>query len=97
MIQIAENTPHPNATKVFVNWLLGKEGQEVFEKAASQPNLYLPSSQIGREILGMFKAKKVRAVSWIDNEESLKMLRWLAQTDEGKAWAGAIAKAWRGR
>jgi ABC-type Fe3+ transport system substrate-binding protein len=25
--------PHPNAAKVFLNWLLGKEGQTAFAKA----------------------------------------------------------------
>jgi ABC-type Fe3+ transport system substrate-binding protein len=25
-----KNPPHPNAAKVFVNWLLGKDGQEIF-------------------------------------------------------------------
>ena len=30
---IIKNPPHPNATKVFVNWLLGKEGQEIFDRA----------------------------------------------------------------
>ena len=27
--------PHPNATKVFINWLISKEGQEVHGRAAS--------------------------------------------------------------
>ncbi len=27
-----KNAPHPNAAKVFVNWLLSKEGQEVFDR-----------------------------------------------------------------
>ena len=30
---IIKNRPHPNATKVFVNWLLGKDGQEVWTKS----------------------------------------------------------------
>jgi ABC-type Fe3+ transport system substrate-binding protein len=29
---IVKNPPHPNATKVFVNWLLSKEGQELYIK-----------------------------------------------------------------
>ena len=29
-------SPHPNATKVFVNWLLSKEGQEIYGKAMGQ-------------------------------------------------------------
>jgi ABC-type Fe3+ transport system substrate-binding protein len=37
-LAIIKNHPHPNATKVFVNWLLGKEGQEVWTKELSQPS-----------------------------------------------------------
>jgi iron(III) transport system substrate-binding protein len=31
-LTILKNQPHPNATKVFVNWLLGKDGQEIFSR-----------------------------------------------------------------
>jgi ABC-type glycerol-3-phosphate transport system substrate-binding protein len=31
-LAIVKNPPHPNATKVFVNWLLGKEGQEIYSR-----------------------------------------------------------------
>ncbi len=34
---VAKNPPHPNATKVFVNWVLSKEGQEMWNKAHGQP------------------------------------------------------------
>ena len=30
---IFKNQPHPNATRVFVNWLLGRDGQEIFARA----------------------------------------------------------------
>ena len=30
---ILKNHPHPNATRVFVNWLLGRDGQEIFARA----------------------------------------------------------------
>ena len=29
-LMVIKNPPHPNATKVFVNWLLGRDGQEIF-------------------------------------------------------------------
>ncbi len=32
-LMILKNQPHPNATKVFVNWLLGRDGQEIFSRA----------------------------------------------------------------
>ena len=33
---VIKNPPHPNATKVFINWLLSKEGQELYSKALGQ-------------------------------------------------------------
>ncbi len=35
-VAMVKDHPHPNATKVFINWLLNKEGQEVFTKAMGQ-------------------------------------------------------------
>ena len=35
-LSVVKNSTHPNATKVFVNWLLSKEGQEVYGKAMGQ-------------------------------------------------------------
>ena len=32
-LMIIKNPPHPNATKVFVNWLLGRDGQEIFGRS----------------------------------------------------------------
>jgi len=31
-LTIIKNAPHPNAARLFVNWLLGREGQEIFTK-----------------------------------------------------------------
>lgn len=36
VVTVVKNPPHPNAAKVFVNWLLSKEGQEVYGKAMIQ-------------------------------------------------------------
>ena len=36
VVTIVKNPPHPNATRVFVNWLLGKDGQELYGKAMHQ-------------------------------------------------------------
>jgi ABC-type Fe3+ transport system substrate-binding protein len=36
VITVIKNPPHPNAAKIFVNWLLGKEGQELYGKAMTQ-------------------------------------------------------------
>ena len=36
VVTVVKNPPHPNAAKVFVNWLLSKEGQETYGKAMVQ-------------------------------------------------------------
>ena len=36
VVSVVKNPPHPNAAKVFVNWLLGKDGQELYGKAMVQ-------------------------------------------------------------
>ncbi len=33
---VLKNAPHPNAVKLFVNWLLSREGQEVYSRAMHQ-------------------------------------------------------------
>jgi iron(III) transport system substrate-binding protein len=35
-LAIIKNPPHPNATKLFVNWILSREGQEVATRALGQ-------------------------------------------------------------
>ena len=35
-VAVMKNAPHPNAAKVYINWLLGKEGQELYGRALTQ-------------------------------------------------------------
>ncbi|MBI4526257.1 MAG: extracellular solute-binding protein [Deltaproteobacteria bacterium] len=97
MYFVREGARNANAATLFVLWTLSEEGQQIFEKATAHPNIYLPSSHVGREIMGMMKKRKVKIVSYVENEESLKKLKWMSQTEEGKAWTQAIARAWRGK
>jgi iron(III) transport system substrate-binding protein len=36
VVTVVKNPPHPNAAKVFINWLLSREGQELYGKAMIQ-------------------------------------------------------------
>jgi iron(III) transport system substrate-binding protein len=36
-LALMNRAPHPNAAKVFINWLLSREGQTLFQKVLSQP------------------------------------------------------------
>lgn len=58
-LAIIKGLPHPNATKVFVNWLLSKEGQEVFGKAMGQATRRLDVDTKWLRKLGTTPAKDV--------------------------------------
>jgi iron(III) transport system substrate-binding protein len=36
-LAVIKNPPHPNATKLFTNWFLSREGQETYQKAIGEP------------------------------------------------------------
>src|SRR5438552_15442142 len=36
-LALMNRAPHPNAAKVFINWLLSREGQALFQKVISVP------------------------------------------------------------
>ena len=56
-LTIVKNPPHPNATKVFVNWLLSKEGQETFSKALGQATRRLDVDTRALKEFGVTAAK----------------------------------------
>ena len=56
-LTIIKNAPHPNATKVFVNWLLSKEGQEIFSKALGQATRRLDVDNRALKEFGTIAAK----------------------------------------
>jgi len=37
-VMLMNRAPHPNAATVFINWLLGREGQTTWTKAVNQPS-----------------------------------------------------------
>ena len=38
-VGLLNRAPHPNAAKLFVNWVITKDGHEVFNRAVSQPGM----------------------------------------------------------
>lgn len=54
---ILKNGPHPNATKVFVNWLLGKEGQEIFTRSMGEATRRLDVDTKWMKEFGVLAAK----------------------------------------
>jgi ABC-type Fe3+ transport system substrate-binding protein len=56
-VAIIKGAPHPNATKVFVNWFLGQEGQETYSRAMGQATRRLDIDTQWLKEFGVFAAK----------------------------------------
>jgi iron(III) transport system substrate-binding protein len=83
-LAIIKNPAHPNATKVFVNWLLGREGQEIVSRALGQATRRLDVDTQWLRQAGVVPAKDQVSVKefWrIENqsEEKLDKVRGPAQ------------------
>lgn len=81
---IIKTPPHPNATKVFVNWLLGREGQQIVSTALGQATRRLDVDTRWLREAGVIPAKDQVSVEefWrIENqsEEKLDRVRAPAQ------------------
>ncbi len=57
-----KNPPHPNAAKVLINWLLSKEGQEIYSLAQGQATRRLDVDTKSMEEFGIRAAKDY--ISW---------------------------------
>ena len=45
-LALMNQAPHPNAARVFINWLLSREGQASFQKIMNSPDLVVESMRI---------------------------------------------------
>lgn len=45
-VALMGNAPHPNAARLFVNWLLSREGQASFQKIMNTPDLVMESMRV---------------------------------------------------
>jgi iron(III) transport system substrate-binding protein len=62
VIGVVKNPPHPHAAKVFVNWLLAKEGQELYTKVMHQSTRRLDVDTKWLQEHGVRAAKDVLTV-----------------------------------
>jgi ABC-type Fe3+ transport system substrate-binding protein len=75
-LAIIKAPAHPNSTKVFVNWLLGREGQEIVSKALGQATRRLDVDTHFLKEFGTIAAKDVMSVNdflQIENQSEEKL------------------------
>jgi ABC-type Fe3+ transport system substrate-binding protein len=75
-LAIIKAPAHPNSTKLFVNWLLGREGQELVSKALAQATRRLDVDTRFLKEFGTIAAKDVMSVNdflQIENQSEEKL------------------------
>ena len=77
-LAIIKAPAHPNSTKVFVNWLLSREGQEVFSRGLGQATRRIDVDTRWLRELGTIAAKDSMSVDYfwqIENQSEEKLDR----------------------
>jgi iron(III) transport system substrate-binding protein len=77
-LTIIKGAPHPNATKVFVNWFLGQEGQETYSRAMGQGTRRLDVDTQWLREFGVIAAKDnltLDQYSKVENQSEDKVLK----------------------
>jgi iron(III) transport system substrate-binding protein len=77
-LAIIRNPPHPNATRVFVNWVLGREGQDLMSRALGQGTRRLDVDTSWLRETGVTAAKdqiSVKEYFQIENQSEEKLDR----------------------
>jgi ABC-type Fe3+ transport system substrate-binding protein len=76
-LTLVNRAPHPNAAKVFINWLLSREGQIVFQKAMSQEGDAKESrrTDIPKEHIPQQERRKDKMIYFDTDDPEIKDLR----------------------
>jgi ABC-type Fe3+ transport system substrate-binding protein len=61
-LMILKNAPHPHSVRLFVNWLLSKEGQEVYTAGMTEPSRRLDVDASSLKKTGISAAKDIMAI-----------------------------------
>jgi len=75
-LAVIKNSAHPNASKVFINWLLGRDGQEITTKSLGQATRRLDVDTKWLGELGVIPAKdqlSVKEYLEVENQSQEKL------------------------
>ena len=78
-VVVLKNAPHPNATRLFLNWFLSREGQEVYTRAMQQPTRRLDVDTKWLREFGVLPAKDHLTMEQYykrQNQSEEKINRW---------------------
>ncbi len=78
-VVVLKNAPHPNAARLFLNWFMSREGQDVYTKAMHQPTRRLDVDTKWLREFGVLPAKDHLTIEQYykrQNQSEEKINRW---------------------
>src|SRR6185436_1645769 len=92
---ILKNQPHPNATRVFVNWLLGRDGQEIFARGMGVGTRRLDIGTQWLRKYGVIAAKDGLTIEQFYKMENQSEEKVYKIREPGAAVARKLLGSWR--
>jgi len=85
-----KNAPHPNAAKIFLNWLLARESQELYSRAIGQATRRLDVDTKWTRELGVIAAKDTLTLERLQEVENYSEDAVEKYRDPGRALANKL-------
>jgi len=92
---VRTNAPHANAARLWALFNTGPEAQRIWEKEIKRHNLSYPQQSRAGEVKKFIDDSGAKAVNWVENEETVQLMRWLLTSKEGEAYDKRLISAIR--
>jgi len=83
-LAVRTNAPHPNAARLWALFNTGPEAQRIWEKELKFMNFSYPQQSRAGEVKKLIDDSGAKVVNWVENEETMKLMRWLFTSKEGE-------------
>jgi len=92
---VRTNAPHANAARLWALFNTGPEAQHIWEKEVKWMNFSYPRQSRAAEVKKFIDDSGGKVVNWIENEETMKVMRWVFTSKEGKDYQKRLTSALR--
>ena len=89
---VAKEAPHPAAGTLFALWMTTPEAQAIWQPVLYNPNVLYGNSDIDNEAKKSLRESGAKVVSWFDNKETVKALKFYG-TKKGAKYRGQLVRA----
>jgi ABC-type Fe3+ transport system substrate-binding protein len=90
---VPKGSRHPAAATLWNLWMTTPESEAIWQPESLYVNISYGQSDFDKKIRANYAKANTTLLSFFDNEETHKALKWLGGTDEGERYRNDIVKA----